>query len=420
VRKVLMVMFILCASAVAIGAADPNAKKCPTCIWDRESLTNGFFGLNSALEDKGLEIALSLTAIYQQDARGGLSTHKQADRYSGRYDLELNADLQKLIGLEGGRVYMLTEGGFSEGINEDSVGSVFNTNGVAFGDKSIAVVQLWYQQFLGEDTFAIRIGKIDLTGAFECHGCPVSFDGNRYANDETTQFLNGALVNNPSIPFPEQGLGIMLLYNPIEWWYISFGVADSQADRGSMGFSTTFDGQDNYISLLETGFLSTLDSDNGPLAGAYRFGVWYDRLPKEMFEDENANHEDNGFYMSFDQMVLKENRDADDSQGLGAFGRYGYADHGVTDVKQFISGGVQYAGLFEGRDDDIIALGIGYGILPNNGEFTVDSETVYEAYYNAQITKWLYVTPDIQYIHHPAEADATDALVIGARVQMFF
>jgi porin len=419
-QKTLTTMIVLCVSAAAMGAADPNLQPCPNCVWDRESLTNGFFGLNSALEDKGLELVLSLTSIYQQDAHGGLSTHNQANRWSGRYDLELNADLEKFIGLKGGSVYVLTEGGWSDGINEDSVGSVFNTNAVAFGDKSIAVVQLWYQQWLGEDTFAIRIGKIDLTGGFECHGCPVSFDGNRYANDETMQFLNGAFVNNPSIPFPEQGLGTMLLYNPIEWWYISFGVADSQAGRGSMGFETTFDGQDNYISLLETGFLTKCDSDKGPLDGAYRFGAWYVNQPEEKFEEENVNGEDSGFYMSFDQMLTKENKDANDSQGLASFARYGYADHGVTDVKQFISGGIQYQGLFEGRDDDVIAAAIGYGILPNNSEFTVDSETVYEAYYNAQITKWLYLTPDIQYIHHPAEADATDAVVIGARLQMFF
>jgi porin len=422
-RIALLMLFVLFASAAAVRAADPNSSfdQCLKRLCQRETLTNGFFGLNEALENNGFELALTLTTVYQQDARGGLSTHNQANRYSGRYDFELDADLEKLIGLKGGSVYMLTEGGWSEGINEDSVGSVFNTNAVAFGDKSIDIVQLWYQQFLGQgETFAILIGKIDLTGAVECLGCPASFDGNRYANDETMQFLNGAFVNNPSIPFPNQGLGIMLLYNPIEPWYASFGVADSQADRGSTGFNTTFDGEDNYISIFETGILPKFDSGNGPLDGAYRFGVWYDRLPKEILEDENARREDTGFYLSFDQMLMNENKDANDSQGLGAFARYGYSNHASTDVKQFISGGVQYRGLFEGRDDDVIAAAIGYGILPDNGEFTKDSETVYEAYYNAQITKWLHLTPDIQYIHHPAEADATDALVIGARVLMFF
>jgi carbohydrate-selective porin OprB len=45
---------------------------------------------------------------------------------------------------------------------------------------------------------------------------------------------------------------------------------------------------------------------------------------------------------------------------------------------------------------------------------------VYEAYYNMQITKWLHVTPDIQYIRHPAEQDAADAVVVGLRAQMSF
>jgi hypothetical protein len=63
----------------------------------------------------------------------------------------------------------------------------------------------------------IRVGKLDLTGGFECRGCPVSFDGNSFANDQTTQFLNGALVNNPTIPFPDRGLGAVVHVAPVEW-----------------------------------------------------------------------------------------------------------------------------------------------------------------------------------------------------------
>jgi porin len=167
--------------------------------------------------------------------------------------------------------------------------------------------------------------------------------------------------------------------------------------------------------------LSKFDSDKGAIAGAYRFGAWYDRQPQERFEEETiANRHDQGYYLSFDQMFIKENKDSGDTQGLGAFTRYGYAEHGIADIKQFTSGGIQYQGLFENRDDDVIAAGIGYGTLPDNSEFTEDAETVYETYYNAQITKWLHVTPDLQYVHHPAEANATDAVVVGVRVQVTF
>ena len=226
-----MLLILACMPAAVMGYTDANSTQTHENIHYRESLTNGFFGLNEALENTGLEIAISATQIYQHNTRGGLSTHNKAGRYEGSYDLELNADMQKLLGIEGGSMYMLTEGSWSNGINDNSVGSIFGVNGDAAGDEALDVTQLWYQQWFGEETFAIRLGKIDLTGGFECHGCPVSFDGNRFANDETTQFLNSALVNNPTIPFPDEGLGGVLHWNIIDWWYASFGIADAQADR---------------------------------------------------------------------------------------------------------------------------------------------------------------------------------------------
>ena len=408
-------------SAMAMGHTDANLPQCGNGICERESLTNGFFGLNEALEDKGLEMALSATQVYQQDAHGGLSTHNKAGRYEGSYDLELNADMQKLLGIEGGSVYMRSEGSWSNGINDNSVGSIFNVNNDAVGNEPIDVTQLWYQQWFGEKTFAIRFGKVDLNGGFECSGCPISFDGNRFANDETSQFLNSALVNNPTIPLPDEGLGVILHWNPIDWWYASFGIADAQANRNTTGFDTAFHGEDYYISMLETGITPQFESANGPLQGAYRVGVWYDPQGKDRFTGEGVNPDDSGFYVSFDQTLSKEKRDVNDAQGLGVFARYGYADKSVNDITQFVSGGVQYQGLFEGRDNDVIAIGIGYGKISDNSDSSVAAQTVYEAYYNMQITKWFHLSPDVQYIQNPAgDGNPSDAVVAGLRAQMAF
>jgi len=79
-------------------------------IWERQTLTNAFLGLNDELANKGIEISLGVTSIYQQNVRGGISTHRRAGRYSGSYDLELSADLEKLLGIEGGSLFVHTEG----------------------------------------------------------------------------------------------------------------------------------------------------------------------------------------------------------------------------------------------------------------------------------------------------------------------
>ena len=116
------------------------------------------------------------------------------------------------------------------------------------------------------------------------------------------------------------------------------GVADAQADARETGFKTTFHNEDYFFSIFETGVVPRIPSAKGPLQGTYRVGFWYDPQPKDK-HNGGTKHDDMGFYLSFDQMVLKENTDEDDSQGLGLFARYGWADKDVSEIKCFWSTG---------------------------------------------------------------------------------
>jgi carbohydrate-selective porin OprB len=260
---------------ISAFADEPQEGSETPSLWERETLTNDWFGLGRKLSEQGLTVSLGLTQVYQQNLRGALSTHRHAGRYSGRYDLEVEADLETLLGWSGGHVYGLARGGWSDGLDDSSIGSLFGVNAVAVGDRPIDIWQLYFEQALWNYKFFVRVGKIDLTGGFECRGCPGSFDGSSFANDEATQFFNGGLVNNSTIPFPDPGLGVMLHLEPVEWWYISAAVADADADVRETGFNTTFHGPDNFFSIFETGVLPRLPSRKGPLQGAYRVGLWY-------------------------------------------------------------------------------------------------------------------------------------------------
>ena len=176
-------------------------------IWEQETLTNRFWGLNDQLTDDGIELSFSITGIYQANVKGGTSTHARRGRHSGSYDLELSAGLQKLLGFETGSVYMLVEGGWpdAEGIDASSVGSAFGVNADAIGNEAMLVKELYYQGPLFGDNFTLMIGKIDFTGVF---------DASVYADCECTQFLNAAFVDDPTIPFPQYSLGAVLEYRP--------------------------------------------------------------------------------------------------------------------------------------------------------------------------------------------------------------
>ena len=397
-------------------------------FWQRETLTKGLFGLDDRLEDSGIEVGLGVTNIYQQNVRGGISTHRRAGRFAGSYDLELSADLEKLLGIQGGSLYMLTEGKWSQsgGIDAPSVGSVFGVNGDGADRRTMDVTELWYEQAFAEEMLRMRFGKMDLRGGFEHHGCPVAFDCSIYANDEVTQFLNMSLINNPTIPFPDYGLGVAVHYSPGRFWYVSAAVVDAQADVRETGFNTTFGDEDYFFYIFETGVTPKLDSEKGPLQGVYRIGLWYDPQPKANtdYADTGKSYRDDvGLYLSCGQMLAKENADPDDSQGLGGFFRYGCANSKKNDIANFWSFGFQYQGLIEERNDDVLGAGFARGIFSDKASttYTDDNESVVELYYNAQVTPWLNISPNIQYVADPGGNDTgSDAVVLGVRAQMSF
>jgi porin len=379
------------------------------------------------LDNTGLfSYELGLTNIYQQNVHGGLSTHKRAGRYTGSYDVGLTTDLKRLFGIDDAIFYTHVEGFWprTEGIDAGSVGSFYGVNGDAMPRDAAVITEMWYQQNFADDTLAVRVGKMDITGGFECSGCPVSFDCMRYANDETQQFLNSALVNNPTIPFPYGTLGAVVHYTPIKDWYISAGAADATGDYRETGFNTAFESEDNLFYVAETGITPSIDFARGPLQGAYRVGAWYQ--PETLDEDEEVAYYDNaGTYLNLDQLLIKENDDKDDVQGLGTFFRLGYADPTKNAMSQFYSTGLSYQGLIDGRNDDVLAAGIGQGYFSNHfsEDYADDSETVYEVFYNAHVSKWMTLTPSIQYVADPAETGdeaSRDTLIVGLRAQMVF
>jgi carbohydrate-selective porin OprB len=396
-----------------------HAVGCYECAGQRGSLTDNWFTFGDKLEEHGVKVTLAATQVYQLNLEGGLATHRHAGRYEGSYDLITEFDAEKLLGIPGGSIYSRAEGSWSDGLDPSSVGSLFNVNGDAAGDNPIELTQLYWEQALFGERLRFRLGKVDLTGTFECRGCPASFDGNAFANDETAQFLNGALVNNPTIPFPEPGLAATVFAKPVDWWYVA-AAGDAKADAGETGFNTAFHDEPFFFSIYETGFVPIIPSPMGGLRGAYRVGMWLDPRHKERFEGEGTKHNDVGMYVSADQVLLREDPEKDDHQGLGVFGRYGFAPRDVNPINNFWSVGAQYQGLIPTRDNDVLAFGVAQGLLTKEAGFTASHETAMEAYYNISVIGWFNLTPSVQYIFNPGGGDVDRAVVVGIRAQMNF
>lgn len=388
----------------------------PIDYWRCASPTDGFWGLNEKLAPSGIEMGFGINNIYQVNTRGGTSTNNRKGRFTGSYDLEISADLRKLLGWDHGSVFLNLEGGWpeAEGIDSSSIGSAFGVNADAIGNDNIIIKQLFYEGPLFNEAFTITFGKIDFTGIF---------DRNAYADDECSQFLNAAFVDNLTIPFPAYSLGVAINWDITDSWYLLGGVADAQADGRETGINTTFHDEDYFFYALETGKTVEIDSAKGPMPGTYRIGLWNDPQPKANSDETDSSHDDVGFYTSCDQMLYKENSDKLDSQGLGAFFRYGYAPSRRNDITNFFSAGLHYQGLLNSRDDDVLGVGFAHGIFADSAATTYpqDYESAWEIYYNAQITPWFHLSPGIQYISNPGGSSSTkDAVVFGLRAHVTF
>ncbi len=399
----------------------------PFSLTTTDRLTGDWDGFRTWMEGRGITTNIGLTVVYQHLAHGGVET-KNGGRVPGSYDFDMTFDLEAMKLIKGGQIYALANGSWDTGVTgREKTGDFFGTNYDAVGDRSVDLVQLWYEQALLEKKIRIRGGKINLS---------YDFDTNAYANDLTGQFLNSALNNNPQIHFPGYVLGHMgaqVFVNPVEWMYYGVGAADAQADFRETGFRTAFHGEDHFFGMQEVGFTPVWNTPLGKLPGNYRFGMWYEPQPKAKYFDDldgrrrtiPYRRDDVGFYTSLDQLVFKEkpSDDADD-QGFGLFFRYGYAKQDVNQIEDFWSIGAQYKGLVPTRDSDVLGFGVAQGLTSEQvrkQDERPGRETVIEFYYRIEIFPWLSLSPDFQMILDPGGTKSgTDAFVAGLRLQMTF
>jgi hypothetical protein len=245
----------------------------------------------------------------------------------------------------------------------------------------------------------------DVADGVDFHGHTVAFDGNAYANFGGSQFLNGGLINNGTIPFPEPGLAAIVFGEPFERVYAAAALTNVTDD---LGIVEAFDVTPEWMVLAEAGVVNPFDS--GELPGAYSVGFWRLSL--------RNGPSSWGVYLGMDQMLIREG--PDDLQGLGMFARYGYGSDSPTLIRDFFSIGTQYRGLFPTRDRDVVGLGWAQAFPTPDPIYTESYEGVIEAYYRAVVTPWFSISPMIQYIVNPGAAQVDDAVIVGLRTQFVF
>lgn len=340
----------------------------------RESISER---ISTALEEefkKRILVGASGTGIFQQILNDGENRSSTA---TGSLDLlfigKPLTNMTFFVDLEaiGGNGPDETIGSLS-GLNDDA-GSFQDEDGV----DRVSVREAWLQSDLLKQHIRLVAGKIDLTNYF---------DINSVANDETTQFITSAFVNNPTLEVPENGPGIVSFYDTRKGLFFGFGL-QSADNSGS-------DITDDLYGIGEIGMrLRYLLG----LEGTYR-----------LWGKINGGRDNNtGFGVSIDQHL---------SPKLVAFGRYGINETDGADIKSAWSTGLELRHPFLSRVNDSTAFAFG-----NTESVDGNEEQVTEVYYRFAFNNHFAITPLFQAVFDPVGLEDSDVVTLfGIRTQIEF
>ena len=365
----------------------------------------------------GVTLDVIYTGEIWQNTKGGL---RRDSRYLDNLDLQLTVDMEEVFGLSGGTFFAYGLMNNGEGFSEDVVGDAQVVSNID-APYAIRILELWYEQNLFDDNLSLLLGLYDLNSEFD-------------ANDTGSLFLNsshgiGAEIaqtgeNGPSI-FPITSLAFRAAWKASEKITLKAAVLDAVPGDPDRPSRTTIDlsEDEGVLAIFEASY-----AHNGTkvLGGYWVYSEEFDHLTQTDAQGMPLRQDGNdGFYFLAEQRVFSEAEDPE--QGLSVFARYGTAEDDFNQFKSYLGLGAVYTGPIPGRDEDQLGFAIASAengspykrALAAEGSFAESRETSLELTYRAQVTPWLALQPNIQYVINPGtDPMLDDALVVGLRAEI--
>jgi len=221
-------------------------------------------------------------------------------------------------------------------------------------DEKLTAREVWLGLRFINDRLDLFVGKLDATNYF---------DRNTFANDETSQFLNAALVNNPMLKQPPNGPGA------VARWDTGRDLGFSLGTHAPNDLGKDLAGGPYVIGEIDVHSARLID-------GNYRLWARMSTLPTD------HRRQTWGVGVSVDQRLTPQ---------FGVFGRAGFSlTEGVSRTAYAASAGLQWTGPLWDRPRD--RLGVGYSFQRE----ALGDEHLVEAYYNLFLTDHLAVIGNLE------------------------
>ncbi|MDP4004047.1 carbohydrate porin [Methylobacterium sp. NEAU K] len=409
-------------------------------------------GIRPMLKARGITYSLTYIADILGNPSGGI---RQGAVVEDRLNLRLNLDLDTLAGWEGATVHANAYFIHGTGLSRYFVGNLL-TASVIEALPSTRLYVLWFDQSLMDGQLGIRIGQ-------------QAADTEFFVSQTATLFVNSTFgwpaITGLDLPsggpaYPLSAPAIRAKYAPGNGFSLQVGLYDGDpagANRPGNDpdaqrldrTGTNFRVHDPALIVAEATYAYNIEPGAKGLPGDITVGGWqhfgrFDSLRFDMtgvpLADPNAAgigrplRGNAGIYAIYDQTLFRES--GKDDEGLGFFVRVAYSPTRSSLIDAYVDTGLAYKGLFDGREDDTIGVGLAYARVSDDARRADRdtilyggvpmprrrAETVVEATYQAVVVPGFTVQPDVQYVFHPGAGIAgpdghrlRNAAVLGLR-----
>lgn len=373
--------------------------------------TGDWRGFRTGLEDHGIYVNGSYLSGSFQKLYGGY-TKKRPFRSYGLVDTNLEVDTQKLGLWPGGVAFTRFQNKHGQGLSRDFIGDYQGFEGYDFRTFT-QMTEYWYEQSILSDRIKLKLGKQDANSDFS-------------VLDSGFEFVSSSFSFSPNLPissYPAPAMGALLTLQPKDWIYLKSGWYDGEANNRDSSFRNAFNSNNSSLFVDELNIKHSIKNHPGKAFTGY----WlHTKNVDELTNSANTKTygSNTGFYIGAEQMVIKENKDQNDAQGLTMLGQFAWAPTSRSEIPRYYGIGLVYKGLLPKRNED--TLGIGTSIVGFNRRLKdmaddgrKGHESILEIFYKIKVTNWLFLQPDMQFVFN-ANGQSKNACVMGVRTFISF
>lgn len=419
-------------------------------FWERTQLTGDWGGLRTDLARRGLFIDLYTTSAYQNITSGGL---KQGESFVQNSQLTVNVDTGRAGLWDGGLIHLSLQSRYGDKPEDTLTGgaTVPQYTGLVLPGPFLSEDTLPSEYFIAQalsQKVSVVVGKIsDIY-------IP---DETLFADSYKYYFANFNFNKSPMTPnfYNPTAWAALGVYTPTDWLALAGGVLDPNSQSDNFA-DDAFDHVNLYLMAVASYDIAGLPGQFSPafnwsnkpkldLATPFS-GLALPQVPHAVeallggasAEGLPANYKDQSWfaianfsqylYVKDEQGPLKDRlKGGQVINGIGVFGRFGFAPEDTNTITRYASLGVFAHGLFDSRPYDSFGVGFYYNRISSDlkksirrltgGLADVKDEKGVEVFYDYAVTPAVRLTASYQHIWDPfsaqvaKEEDGTDIVL---------